>query len=100
MADTGKTVVWCDLNDEAVCWKLIPMPCRSATKTATTAGRKSGAFSDGQIRVLVLSKQKIAGWGMNWQHCVHATDFPSHSFEATTKRFAGSWRFGQQSPVR
>ena len=102
VADTGKpAVVWCDLNDEGdLLEKLIPGSVQVSGKDSDDRKEeKLGAFSDGQIRVLV-TKQKIAGWGMNWQHCAHMTDFPSHSFEGYYQKVRRFWRFGQQSPVR
>ena len=102
VADTGKpAVVWCDLNDEGdLLEKLIPDAVQVSGKDSDDSKEeKLGAFSDGQIRVLV-TKQKIAGWGMNWQHCGHMTDFPSHSFEGYYQKVRRFWRFGQQSPVR
>lgn len=102
VADTGKpAVVWCDLNDEGdLLERLVPGAVQVSGKDSDDAKEeKLTAFSDGQIRVLV-TKQKIAGWGMNWQHCAHMTDFPSHSFEGYYQKVRRFWRFGQQSPVR
>jgi SNF2 family DNA or RNA helicase len=57
------------------------------------------AFAAGGIRVLI-TKSKIAGWGLNWQHCnnmafVGVTD----SFEAYYQSVRRCWRFGQSRPV-
>ena len=56
------------------------------------------AFQAGQIRCLV-SKPRMGGWGLNFQHCAHMTFFPSHSFEEWYQCVRRSWRFGQTSPV-
>ncbi len=101
VADTGKpAVVWCDLNDEGdLLERLVPGAVQVSGKDSDDAKEeKLTAFSDGQIRVLV-TKQKIAGWGMNWQHCAHMTDFPSHSFEGYYQKVRRFWRFGQTRPV-
>ena len=56
-------------------------------------------FSTGQHRVLI-SKQKICGWGMNWQHCAHqAFVGVNDSYEGFYQAVRRSWRFGQRRPV-
>jgi len=55
-------------------------------------------FSNGNIKVLI-TKPKIAGFGLNWQHCNHMTFFPSHSFEQYYQGVRRCWRFGQERPV-
>ena len=57
------------------------------------------AFSKGQIKRLI-TKTKIGGWGMNWQHCAHLTTFPSHSFESYYQGVRRCWRFGQKRNVQ
>jgi hypothetical protein len=99
---TGQpAVVWCDLNDEGdLLERLIPGSVQVSGKDSDDAKEERlTAFSEGGFRVLV-TKQKIAGWGMNWQHCAHMTDFPSHSFEGYYQKVRRFWRFGQQRPVR
>ena len=101
VSDTGQpAVMWCDLNDEGdLLERLVPGAVQVSGKDSDDAKEeKLTAFSDGQIRVLV-TKQKIAGWGMNWQHCAHMTDFPSHSFEGYYQKVRRFWRFGQTQPV-
>lgn len=101
VADTGQpAVMWCDLNDEGdLLERLVPGAVQVSGKdTDEQKEERLTAFSAGEIRVLV-TKQKIAGWGMNWQHCAHMTDFPSHSFEGYYQKVRRFWRFGQQRPV-
>jgi hypothetical protein len=59
---------------------------------------KFRAFIHGQIRVLI-TKPRIAGFGLNFQHCAHQTYFPSHSYEELYQSVRRSWRFGQTRPV-
>ena len=56
-------------------------------------------FSTGDVRVLV-SKPKIAGWGMNWQNCDTVIFCGlSDSFESYYQAVRRCWRFGQQNEV-
>jgi hypothetical protein len=93
-------VMWCELNDEGdLLERLVPGAVQVAGADSDEAKEERlTAFSAGQIRVLV-TKQRIAGWGMNWQHCAHMTDFPSHSFEGYYQKVRRFWRFGQKRPV-
>ena len=100
-AHDAPAVAWCDLNDEGdLLEKLIPGAVQVSGKDSDTAKEeKLLGFSEGKFRVLV-TKQKIAGFGMNWQHCGHMTDFPSHSYEGYYQKVRRFWRFGRRQPVR
>lgn len=94
------SVAWCHLNEEGdLLEKLIPDCVQVSGKDSEEEKEcKLAAFTSGQVKRLV-TKGKIAGWGMNWQHCSHTVTFPSHSFEQyyqTVRRF---WRFGQKNEV-
>jgi superfamily II DNA/RNA helicase len=97
----GHFVWWCNLNDEAeaLC-KAIPgaVEIRGSDKEEEKE-RKLNAFSNGEIRVLV-TKAKIAGFGMNWQHC-NNTGFVgmNDSFEQCYQAIRRFWRFGQTKEV-
>lgn len=98
---TGQpALVWCNLNDEGdILESLIPDAVQVSGKDSDEAKEeKLVAFSTGKSRILI-TKQKIAGWGMNWQHCNHMTEFPTHSFEGYYQKVRRCWRFGQQRPV-
>lgn len=94
-------LVWCDYNDEsALSSKLINNAIE--VKGADTDSHKTKsmlAFSKNEIKCLV-SKPKIAGWGMNWQNC-HNVIFNglSDSFEAYYQAVRRCYRFGQKHPV-
>ncbi len=94
-------VAWCDLNEEGdLLERLIPGAVQvSGRDTDEAKEEKLLGFSDGKFRVLV-TKQKIAGFGMNWQHCGHMTDFPSHSYEGYYQKVRRFLRFGRSAPVR
>ena len=98
----GETAVaWCDLNDEGdLLERLLPGAVQVSGKDSDDEKEeKLLAFSLGQIKHLV-TKQKIAGFGMNWQHCGHATTFPSNSYEGYYQLVRRFWRFGRTEPVR
>jgi hypothetical protein len=97
----GSTAVaWCHLNDEGdLLAELIPDAVQ--VSGADSDEKKEEAFigfADKKIRVLI-TKPKIGGFGMNWQHCQHITFFPSHSFEQYYQGVRRCWRFGQKKPV-
>lgn len=102
LVDTGEqAVAWCHLNDEGdMLEQIIPDAIQVSGKDSDEAKEeKLLAFSSGQARVMV-TKQKICGWGLNWQQCRHTTIFPSHSFEAYYQCLRRFWRFGQEREVR
>jgi hypothetical protein len=96
----SNAVVWCNLNTEGdLLEKIIPDAIQVAgCQSDEEKEEKLSAFSEGKIRVLI-TKPKIAGFGLNWQHCNHVTFFPSHSFEQYYQCVRRCWRFGQQKPV-
>lgn len=94
-------VVWCELNDEST---ALTKAIAGAVEVAgaddpESKERKLLDFAAGKTMVLV-TKPKIGGFGMNWQHC-HQQLFVglSHSFEQTYQAIRRSWRFGQRSQV-
>lgn len=94
------SVIWCDLNDEGdLLETMIPGAVQIAGKDSDEEKEeKFEAFSNGQIKRLV-TKGKIAGFGLNWQHCHHTTFFPSHSWEKYYQSVRRFWRFGQKKSV-
>lgn len=93
-------IIWCDYNAEGdLLEKLIPDAVQVAGKhSEEVKEERLVAFSEGQIRVLV-TKAKIAGFGMNWQHCSDVFCFPNHSYERFYQMVRRCWRFGQKNPV-
>ena len=51
-----------------------------------------------KIRV-IITKSKIGGFGLNFQHCAHVVTFVSHSYEQHYQSVRRCWRFGQKNPV-
>jgi hypothetical protein len=101
VASTGKPfVIWCQLNPEGdLLERLIPDAIQVSGADSDEAKEEAyEAFVSGQSRG-IISKQKIGGWGLNWQHCAHVLEFASHSFEQHYQGVRRCWRFGQASEV-
>lgn len=96
----GQALVWCHLNPEGdLLEKIIPGAVQvSGSDSDESKEERLVAFQDGHVRVLV-TKPKIAGWGLNFQKCNHVTFFPSHSYEQYYQGVRRCWRFGQTKPV-
>ena len=94
-------LVWCDLNDES--HKLHELIYESVeVQGSDKESYKSKSmldFSNGYVKCLV-TKPKIAGFGMNWQNC-HNMIFTglSDSYEQYYQALRRCWRFGQKEQV-
>lgn len=100
VANSPCAVVWCHLNDEGRLLAEI-IPGAEEVHGGMSDEKKEDiltAFARGEIRVLV-TKPKIGGFGLNWQHCSHMTTFPSHSYEQYYQSVRRCWRYGQKNPV-
>ena len=93
-------LVWCHLNAEGdLLEELIPDALQVAgSQSDEVKEERLLAFVNGDLRVLV-SKPKIAGFGLNLQHCNHVTFFPSHSYEQYYQGIRRCYRYGQTRPV-
>jgi hypothetical protein len=96
-----ESIVWCNLNAES---KLLSEMIDGAVEItgSDSADHKELSmvdFSNGKIKALV-TKPKIAGFGMNWQNC-HNVFFVgiSDSYEQYYQAVRRCWRFGQKIPV-
>lgn len=97
----GQALVWCDFNDESA-MLADRIEDSVEVKGADSDEHKKTAmlnFSQGKVKRLI-SKPKIAGWGMNWQNC-NTVIFCglSDSFESYYQAVRRCWRFGQKKPV-
>lgn len=94
-------LVWCDLNDEAnLANKLIADSVNVQGSDSDAYKAKNMLdFASGELKCLI-TKPKIAGYGMNWQKC-HKMIFLglSDSFEAFYQAVRRCWRFGQTNDV-
>jgi hypothetical protein len=100
LEDARPGVAWCHLNAESeLLTKIIPGAVElTGSMEPDEKEEILHNFSDGKIRVLV-SKPKLAAYGLNWQHCHRMAYFPSHSYEQMYQAVRRLWRFGQKNPV-
>lgn len=96
------SMVWCHLNDESTLLRQI-IPNAVEISGADPDEKKEQAaywFCHGkEDRRVLISKPKIFGFGLNFQHCAHMTYFPTHSYEQYYQSTRRLWRFGQKRPV-
>ncbi len=96
-------LIWCTLNDEADALKKLfkdenMVEVRGSDSDAKKEEKLIG-FSDKKYRMLI-TKTKIAGHGMNWQHCKQAIFFGlDFSFESFYQAKGRNHRYGQEHEV-
>ena len=102
VAEHDVSMVWCQLNDESkTLHKMIP---NSVEVSGSTPDEKREAAADWfcegtDTKRVLISKPRIFGLGLNFQHCAHMTYFPTHSYEEFYQATRRLWRFGQTKPV-
>jgi hypothetical protein len=94
-------LIWCGLNTEAErITKMISgaEEVRGSDDTKDKIDKLLGFCKGNPLKL--VTKAKIAGFGMNWQHC-HNMIFLglNDSFEQMFQAIRRCWRFGQQHPV-
>jgi hypothetical protein len=101
-AHNGCDVVWCELNDEqdAVAEVLGKEAVSIAGSTADDDKLAwHEAWLRGEVKTLI-SKSRIFGFGLNWQHCHHEVFAgPTNSYELTYQAIRRCYRFGQEHEV-
>jgi DNA modification methylase len=94
-------LIWCHLNDEAALLnQLIPGSVNvQGSDSVEFKSENLLGFAQGKVRVLI-SKPKIAGFGMNWQHCNQMAFVGlDDSFEKFYQAVRRCYRFGQKRKV-
>ena len=100
-AADGAVIVWCETNGESSALAQS-IPDAIEVHGSMDPEEKIAALDDftfGRRRVIV-SKPKLAGLGLNWQHAstvVFAS--VSHSYEQHYQAVRRAWRYGQTQPV-
>lgn len=93
-------IQWCHLNAEAdMLEKINPEAIQiSGSMSDDKKEERFIAFVDGDIKHLI-TKPRIGGFGMNWQHCWNVSYFPDDSYEKFYQCIRRCWRFGQEHKV-
>lgn len=94
-------LIWTHLNDEAeLLADLIPGAVNvQGSDSPESKTKNMMAFTHGELRVLI-SKPKICGYGMNWQHCARMAFVGlDDSFEKFYQAVRRCYRFGQTRSV-
>jgi DNA modification methylase/superfamily II DNA or RNA helicase len=101
-SNSEQWIVWCGLNGESETMaRLLGDQAIEVTGSDSPESKAAAmeAFQDGQYRVLI-TKLKIAGFGMNFQNCHHQVFVGmSDSWEMFYQGIRRSYRFGQTKPV-
>ena len=97
----GKTsVYWCNTNNESEILKSLDAEAVEIIGSQSIEKKEEILmdFASGKIKRLI-TKAKITGMGLNWQHCNHCVFFPTWSYEQYYQAIRRFWRFGQKNDV-
>ena len=97
----GKTsVYWCNLNEESKQLRLLDKDAVEIIGSQSIDKKEDILvnFAKGNIK-RIITKAKMTGMGLNWQHCNHSVFFPTYSYEQYYQAMRRFWRFGQKNNV-
>ena len=94
------SVYWCNTNNESSILKNLDKQAVEIIGSQSIEKKEEilFAFANGDIKRLI-TKAKMTGMGLNWQHCNHSVFFPTWSYEQYYQAIRRFWRFGQQNDV-
>lgn len=98
---SGKTsVYWCNTNNESQLLKDLDSEAVEIIGSQSIEKKEESllAFANGEIKRLI-TKARMTGMGLNWQHCNHTVFFPTWSYEQYYQSIRRFWRFGQTKDV-
>ena len=100
LADNKTSVYWCNTNQESAYLKSMDNSAVEIIGSQSIDKKEEIllAFANGEIKKLI-TKAKITGMGLNWQHCNHSVFFPTWSYEQYYQSIRRFWRFGQKNDV-
>lgn len=94
------SVYWCNLNSESSLLKSLDKEAIEIIGSMSIDKKEDILlnFANGNIK-RIITKAKMTGMGLNWQHCNHAVFFPTWSYEQYYQAIRRFWRFGQKNDV-
>ena len=100
LAAKKTSVYWCNLNEESSTLKEMDKNAFEIIGSMSIEKKEEilVAFAKGEIKRLI-TKAKMTGMGLNWQHCNHTVFFPTWSYEQYYQALRRFWRFGQKREV-
>jgi len=100
LAQNKNSVYWCNTNNESSILKSIDKEAVEIIGSQSIDKKEEIllAFANGEIKRLI-TKAKMTGMGLNWQHCNHSVFFPTFSYEQYYQAIRRFWRFGQKNDV-
>ena len=100
LAKNKTSVYWCNTNNESAILKDLDSEAVEIIGNQSIEKKEDilMAFANGEIKRLI-TKAKITGMGLNWQHCNHSVFFPTWSYEQYYQAIRRFWRFGQKNDV-
>jgi superfamily II DNA or RNA helicase len=100
LAKDKTSVYWVNRNEESKILRLNDSEAVEIIGSQSLDKKEEilKAFADGEIKRLI-TKAKMTGMGLNWQHCNHSVFFPTYSYEQYYQAIRRFWRFGQKRDV-
>jgi hypothetical protein len=100
LAKNKTSVYWCNTNNESSILKCLDKEAVEIIGSQSIEKKEEilYAFANGDIKRLI-TKAKMTGMGLNWQHCNHTVFFPTWSYEQYYQAIRRFWRFGQNNDV-
>lgn len=100
LAKGKNSVYWVNQNEESKILRLNDTDAVEIIGSQSIDKKEEilKAFADGEIE-RIITKAKMTGMGLNWQHCNHSVFFPTYSYEQYYQAIRRFWRFGQKNDV-